>query len=166
MNPKLKQDALNALKVLTKADQNEMDFGNTHYLWDAITFIRGCDSEVGYELKKYTTIRVRNLLGFCCSDAPALDSKERLAERDNLIAKQPGHWRSHWAVAVQAIRELKGWDLQTEQPWPIIEAPPAQVPEIQVYLQQQKKIKNFCKCATEDSTNRRQTLPKIFGNNF
>ena len=143
MDPKLKQDALNALKALTEADQNETDFGHTHYLWDAITFIRGCDSEVSHELKKYTTIRVRNLLGFCYSNAPALDSKEKLAERDNLIAEQPEHWRSHWRMAVYAIRELKGWDLETEQPWPIIEVPSVQAPEIQVYLQQEKNQKQL-----------------------
>ena len=143
MNPKLKQDALNALKILTEADRNELDVGGTHYLWDAITFLRGCDTEAGWEVKAHTTIRVRNLLGFCCSDSYTFSSKEKLAERDDLIAKQPEHWRSHWTMAVQAIRQLKNWDLETEQPWPIVEVPPVQVPEIQVYLQQEKTQKQL-----------------------
>lgn len=145
MDPELKQKMLSTPSKLTELVEQEakIDCCSVH-LWSALAFIRGCDSmNPGSRdddfLKNFTTERVRRLLGFHWLGGEAPATKEEISRRDALIILQPGHWRSHWRDAVSAIRELKGWDLDTEQPWPAI--PPTQVPEIQVYLQQQKDQK-------------------------
>lgn len=86
-------------------------------LWHILTALRGPDNG-DEELKNLTTARLRGFLGFIhwsiSSNTEPLTAGER-ARRDELLEKCEYHFLKHWKQAVEAVRELYGYDLEKEE---------------------------------------------------
>ena len=89
------------------------------HISDLLTFLRACDEE-DPDLKWYTTARVRHFMGLRYILAVNHDplNAEKIKLRNMLLVGSPGHFRWHWWDAVQAIRDLFNYDLETEKEIP------------------------------------------------
>jgi hypothetical protein len=106
-------------------------------IWDLITSFRSLDMGLTInsriELKTLTTERIRAVVGIDISmfiaprtgrytggsympvvNFAALNAEQR-ARRDELLAKAPPHFRSHYQAAVDAIRILYRYNLKEER---------------------------------------------------
>ena len=91
-------------------------------LWDLITFLRGPDVDVSSLLKKYTTARVRSVLGFEMGAGryyithPSKLSLEERCRRDKFLIQRGNlHFIKHYEMAVRVIRDYYHYDLELEK---------------------------------------------------
>ena len=97
------------------------------YIWDIISALRGPDYEFkdiedNRRLKELTTARIRGVLqlegaiGIAVETRP-LSPEDRI-ERDMLLQSTNNHFRSHYRYAVEAIKVLYNYDLNSEEEIP------------------------------------------------
>lgn len=107
-----------AVRTLLKQMVNILNTGdeNSKRLWDILSALRGPDADNTYTLKKRTTARVRAVIGLKNGDRFIINSKLVPAEDVRFVLKNAtNHFQNHYQTAVEAIKILYGYDLETEK---------------------------------------------------
>lgn len=91
-------------------------------LWDVISALRGPDANVQYpnDLKRFTVARLRGIIGMHfemidrrCDPLTPFE----IHRRDELLeSHESAHFKLHWEKAIEAVRSVYDYDLDTEQP--------------------------------------------------